>query len=271
MGEIRRKGSGAAILEEDVLHLEPAVGGRFRVKLESGESILTWTLVLAMGISRNRLNVPGEKELLGKGVSYCVDCDANFFRNQVVTVIGNGSAAASGALKLLLIAGETHLVCGSLAVSDHLRRQVESSRIEIHAGRRVTKVLGDSEVQAVLLDNGEKLETSGLFIELGAQGAIELASGLGVALDTRRCGSLPRTENRRPIFRGSMPPARYAAPRGRWPRRLAKVVLPDLRRQLMPAASRRRLTPEWKSVLKNRCWPPNCIGIAATLSPSGPA
>ena len=98
-------------MDEDVLHLEQTDGGRFRLKLESGDSIVSWTIILAMGISRNRLNVPGEKELLGKGVSYCVDCDANFFRNQVVTVVGDGSAAASGALKLLLIAGETHLVC----------------------------------------------------------------------------------------------------------------------------------------------------------------
>ena len=113
-GRNQAKKFGAILLDEDVLHLERTDDGRFRVKLESGDSILSWTIILAMGISRNRLNVPGEKELLGKGVSYCVDCDANFFRNQVVTVVGNGSAAASGALKLLLIAGETHLVCGSL-------------------------------------------------------------------------------------------------------------------------------------------------------------
>ncbi|MGO9314442.1 MAG: NAD(P)/FAD-dependent oxidoreductase [Syntrophobacteraceae bacterium] len=182
-GRIQAEKSGAVLLDEDVLHLESADGGRFRVKLESGDSIVSWTIILAMGISRNRLNVPGEKELLGKGVSYCVDCDANFFRNQVVTVVGNGSAAASGALKLLLIAGETHLVCGNLEISDHLRYQIESSRIQVHPGRSVSRILGESEVQAVLLDNGEKIETSGVFIELGAKGAIELASGLGVALD----------------------------------------------------------------------------------------
>ncbi|MGC9966699.1 MAG: FAD-dependent oxidoreductase [Syntrophobacteraceae bacterium] len=182
-GRNQAKRFGAIFLEEDVLHLEPAQDGRFRVKLESGDTILTWAIILAMGVSRNRLNVPGEKELLGKGVSYCVDCDANFFRNQVVTVIGEGSAAASGALKLLLIADEIHLVYGSMAISDHLRCQIESSRIQLHAGRKVTRVVGDREVEAVLLDSGEKIETSGVFIELGAKGAIELASGLGVALD----------------------------------------------------------------------------------------
>jgi thioredoxin reductase (NADPH) len=175
---------GAVLLHEDVLHLEQQVSGRFSAKLESGDSLLTWAIILAMGVSRNRLNVPGEKELFGKGVSYCVDCDANFYRNQVVTVVGNGSAAASGALKMLLIAGEIHLVCSALEISEHLRYQIESSRIEVHAGRHVSRILGDSGVRAVLLDNGTEIETSGVFVELGAKGAIELASGLGVALDS---------------------------------------------------------------------------------------
>ena len=175
---------GAVLLDVDVLHIEQAENSRFRVRLESGDSLLTWTIILAMGVSRNRLNVPGEKELLGKGVSYCVDCDANFFRNQVVTVVGNGSAAASGALKMLLIAGETHLVCDVLEISDRLRCQVESSSVEVHAGRSVNRILGENGVRAVLLDNGQEIETSGVFIELGAKGAIELVSGLGVALDS---------------------------------------------------------------------------------------
>jgi len=49
-----------------------------------------------MGVTRNRLGVPGEKEFLGKGVSYCVDCDANFYKGSQVAVIGNESAAVSG-------------------------------------------------------------------------------------------------------------------------------------------------------------------------------
>jgi thioredoxin reductase (NADPH) len=183
-GREQAKKFGAIFIDEDVLQVERAGIDQFRVKLESGDSLLTWTLILAMGVSRNHLNVPGEKELLGKGVSYCVDCDANFFKNQIVTVVGNGSAAASGALKMLLIAGETHLVCEALEISDHLRYQIESSMVEVHAGNRVSRILGDGEVQAVLLDNGEKIETSGVFIELGAKGAIELVSTLGVNLDS---------------------------------------------------------------------------------------
>ena len=174
---------GAKMMEYDVLAIDRTEDGRFRIKIESGDILLAWSIILAMGISRNRLNVPGEKELLGKGVSYCVECDANFFRNQIVGVVGDGSAAVSGALTLLLFAREVHLISRDLDVGDHLRYQVESSDIHVHRGRSVGKILGDREVQGVLLDNGEEIAVDGIFIELGAKGAIELASSLDVALD----------------------------------------------------------------------------------------
>jgi len=174
---------GAQIFDRDVLSLNRSEDGRFSVTMESGEILSAWSLILAMGVFRNRLNVPGEKELLGKGVSYCVDCDANFFRNQTVVVAGNESAACAGALTLLLTAREVHLVCDEIVVDEHLRYQVERSTIEKHQGRKVKAILGQGEVEAVLLDNGEKIEASGIFIELGAKGALELATKLDITLD----------------------------------------------------------------------------------------
>ena len=174
---------GAIMLDHDVLAIDRTEDGRFRIQTESGETLSAWSVILAMGISRNKLNVPGEKEFLGKGVSYCVDCDANFFRNQVVAVVGDGSAAASGALTLLLFAREVHLISKDLDVSEHLRYQIESSAVQFHDGRSVKKILGSGEVEAALLDNGDEIAINGIFIELGAKGAMELASRLDVALD----------------------------------------------------------------------------------------
>jgi thioredoxin reductase (NADPH) len=175
---------GAVLLDQDVLHISRGDDSRFVVRLESGEELLTWTIILAMGVSRNRLNVRGEKELLGKGVSYCVECDANFFRKQVVAVVGDGSAAASGALTLMLIAGEVHLITREMRVSEHLGYQIERSGIQIHKNRAVKEILGQTEVEGILLDNDEKVAVNGVFIEQGAKGAIELVSVLGVALDS---------------------------------------------------------------------------------------
>jgi thioredoxin reductase (NADPH) len=175
---------GAKCLPVDVLRVDHGKDGRFSVMLESSDTLLCRSLILAMGVSRNRLNVPGERELLGKGVSYCVDCDGNFFRDQVVVVAGGESAACSGALSLLLIASEVHLVCKQLSVGEHLRYQIESSGIILHMGHTVQSIVGNAEVESVLLDNGERIDAAGVFIELGAKGALELAGSLGVALDT---------------------------------------------------------------------------------------
>ncbi len=175
---------GAHFYESDVLQLERAADARFSVAMESGDTLLAWSLILAMGVARNRLNVPGEKELLGKGVSYCVDCDGNFFRDQPVVVVGDESAACSGALSLLMIAREVHMVYGELKVGEHLRDQIAASGIIKYPGRRVKSISGSREVEAVVLDNDQIITTSGVFIELGAKGALELATALGVALDT---------------------------------------------------------------------------------------
>ncbi len=175
---------GARFSELDVVDIAREEDGRFKVELEDGHAILAWSLILAMGISRNRLNVPGEKELLGKGVSYCVDCDANFYRGQTVVVVGDESAAFYGALKLLLIADEVHLVCKVGQVSENLRFQVESSSIHVHRGRRVKAIKGSQQVEEIELDNGETIPAQGIFIELGAKGALELATKLDIALDS---------------------------------------------------------------------------------------
>ena len=155
----------------------------FIIRNESGEDLRCRALILAMGISRNKLRVPGEKELLGRGVSYCVDCDGGFFRNETVSVVGNASAAASGALTMTFYASQVHLVCDQLEIAEALAYQLRESEVTIHEGRKVTEITGQEQVDGVLLDDGSRLDVKGVFIELGAKGAIELASELGVAMD----------------------------------------------------------------------------------------
>lgn len=175
--------SGAVFYEEDVLDIGNDNDGHFNVLIESEKVLKTKALILSMGISRNRLNVPGEKDFLGKGVSYCVDCDGGFFKGQTVAVVGNESAAASGAMTLLLIADQVHLIYQELLVNDSFKNQVEQSDIIAHSGRWIKAVEGKNNVERVVLDNGEILNTDGVFIELGAKGALELASKIGVTLD----------------------------------------------------------------------------------------
>lgn len=184
-GRNQAMASGAEFLEEDVVQTESREGW-YQLKLESGREIKCRALILAMGISRNKLGVPGEKELLGKGVSYCVDCDAGFYKGQTVAVAGCESAAVSGALTLLFYASEVHLICPELAVSQTMADTLRESAIKLHEGRKVTEIRGGSEVQELALDDGGTLTVAGLFIEQGAKGAIELAASLGVAMDPEK-------------------------------------------------------------------------------------
>lgn len=183
-GRRQAEKAGAHFMDLDVVDFRRSEEGRILATLESGESLSGAALILAMGISRNRLNVQGEKELLGRGVSYCVDCDANFFRGQPVVVVGDESAAFYGALRLLMTAGDVHLVYKEPGVSDLLLQQVEHSGIRRHPGRSVRIIHGEKAVQSVELDDGQLIEASGVFIELGAKGALELALKLDVALDS---------------------------------------------------------------------------------------
>jgi thioredoxin reductase (NADPH) len=181
LDQVRR--FGAEYSPEDVLHVEHA-SETFAVRVESGRTIRSRSLIFATGTSRKKLKVKGEKELSGKGVSYCVDCDANFYRNARVVVVGNESAAVDGALTLLGYASEVHLVAKELGVSEELQQKLSDSGVTVHRGTWVAEILGEKGVEAVLLENGTRLEVEGIFIELGAKGALELATSIGVQLDS---------------------------------------------------------------------------------------
>jgi thioredoxin reductase (NADPH) len=183
MGIDQVKRFGTEYSPEDVLHIEHA-SDTFAVRVESGRTIKARSLIFATGTSRKKLKVKGEKELSGKGVSYCVDCDANFYRNAKVVVVGNESAAVDGALTLLGYASEVHLVTKELGVSAELLDKLLQSGVKVHQDTWVSEILGENSVEAVQLENGSSLEVEGIFIELGAKGALELATAIGVQLDS---------------------------------------------------------------------------------------
>jgi thioredoxin reductase (NADPH) len=173
---------GAAFLNEDVLSIAMDEG-RFKITLESGTIIGAGAVVIATGTARKRLGVPGEKELLGRGVSYCVECDCNFYKGAEVAVTGNGSAAASGALSMLAYARTVHLVCETLDISPALAAEVRQSAVVLHENSKVKEIIGKDEVAGIVMNDGSRLMVQGVFIELGARGVMELAGLLGVALD----------------------------------------------------------------------------------------
>ena len=173
---------GAEIFEEDALEIEKKEG-QYLVKTESGSELIAKALIIAAGVRKNRLGIKGEKEFLGKGVSFCVECDVNFFKGKKVAVIGNGSAAASGALLLLAYGNQVYLICDELNVDDRLMGQINASGIEVLKGVKAKEIKGKKKVEELFLQNEKSLNVEGVFIELGSKGTIELLGKLGIELD----------------------------------------------------------------------------------------
>lgn len=174
---------GTEVSPEDVLKIEQS-DDLYALELESGKSIRSHTVIFAMGVSKKKLNAPGEKEFSGRGVSYCVDCDANFYRNAKVAVVGDRSAAIDGALTLTGYADKVYLVTQELSANEDLLQRLQDSSVEVHSNDWVKEIRGENAVSSILLDSSKTLEVDGVFIELGSKGALQLATLVGVQLDT---------------------------------------------------------------------------------------
>jgi thioredoxin reductase (NADPH) len=148
----------------------------YLVRTADNKEYATRSIILATGASPRYLEVPGEKELTGKGVSYCATCDGFFFRGKDVIVVGGGDSAAEEAVFLTKFARRVRLVHrrDELRASKILQQRVfEHEKIEVVWNTVVTEVVGeDGKVVGVATRNTVTeetgfLETDGVFIFVG--------------------------------------------------------------------------------------------------------
>ncbi|MCX6652340.1 MAG: FAD-dependent oxidoreductase [Methanomassiliicoccales archaeon] len=191
-GVEQAKRFGAQLFEQDVLKAEKAEDW-FVTSTDHDLELKAKALILAPGISRIKLNVEGEKEFLGKGVSYCAACDAGFFRGKKVAVIGDESTAAASAILLTEYASQVHWIFKEVNVAEQLLEKVRRTKVQLLAPSWPSKIMGDEVVKGLELKDGRKLEVDGVFIELGAKGAADLALELGIIPDPS--GTIKVNEN----------------------------------------------------------------------------
>ncbi len=157
----------------------------FTVKTD-GDEFSAKKIILATGQDRRRLDLPGEKELTGRGVSYCATCDAAFYNGKTVGIVGGGNAALAAALLLARYADKVYILYRKEKFfrPEPIRiLEVEKEdKIETIFGVNVQELKGKELLEGVKLENGETLPLNGLFIEIGSTPNNELAKGMGVKL-----------------------------------------------------------------------------------------
>jgi len=161
--------------EVEEIRIKEGKEDKVRIVKINNKEYKTLTIILASGAEASKLEVPGEEELRGRGVSYCATCDAPFFKDQKIVVVGGGDTAIEEALYLTKFVREVTII--------HRRDRLRATKIlqeKVFANKKinfawdsvVTKILGNEKVEGVLVQNkktGEEREIScqGVFVFMG--------------------------------------------------------------------------------------------------------
>ncbi|MFZ5883916.1 MAG: thioredoxin-disulfide reductase [Chloroflexota bacterium] len=176
LGELFQKQAErfGAVTEFDTANAVDLSKRPFRVTTDNGE-YLADVLIIATGASPNHLNIPGEAELTGRGVSYCATCDGWFFKDKKVVVVGGGDSALEEGLFITRYASSVTIIHrrDTLRAGAILQKHAMSHpKIKFIWDTVVTEAIGTDKLEGVKLRNvktGEEstLETDGLFIFIG--------------------------------------------------------------------------------------------------------
>ena len=198
--EAQAKKHGADIVREEIVEIEErdeigerdrsAEGKLFFVKTKDGDEYVGRSVILAMGKTPRSLDVPGEETFLGKGISYCANCDAPLFRDKTVAVVGGGNAAFDAALLLSKIAKKVYIIHrreGFRAFEKTVEQVRQQPNVEFVLNSVVKEIRGDSFARSVVIEEKsskaeKELGAEGVFVEIGSEVETEFVEGF-VELD----------------------------------------------------------------------------------------
>ena len=168
------------------------IAGGFRLHFQNGETTDGKTVILATGSNKRHLGVKGEEEFSGKGVTYCATCDAFFYRNKTVAVIGGGDSAVEGAAIAAQVAKKVYLIHrrDSFRAEPYWVEKVKArDNVTFVLNNGITEVVGGQKVTGVKLlspfEGAAELAVDGVFIEIGSTPATKLAVDLGAEVDEK--------------------------------------------------------------------------------------
>lgn len=167
------KALGVEFETEEVREIKKA-GNKFIARTDKKE-FKSKTVILTVGLYPRRLEVAGEIELTGKGVSYCANCDGPFYKDRIVAVAGGGNSALDAAEVLSKIAAKVYLIHrrGEFRAFEALIDEVKKKEnIEVILNSEIKKIIGKDKVEKIKVLNKKTRQESeipinGLFIEVG--------------------------------------------------------------------------------------------------------
>lgn len=176
---------------EEVLEVTPITDDEYHFEIKTSESsYLSKSIIIATGSAHQHLNVPGEEEFKGRGVSYCATCDGLFFKDRDIVMVGGGNTALQEAIFL------NNLGCNVTVIHrrDEFRAQkilqekIAEKGIKTITDSVVESINGDMLVESITIKNKKTdevtvLPTSGVFISIGYKPYSEIANQLDVDLD----------------------------------------------------------------------------------------
>lgn len=182
---------GAEILSMERISKIEKEGEIFKLETENKKTFQAKTILLATGTKHRSLNVENEHKYLGRGLAYCATCDAMFFKDKIVSVVGGGNSALTAALYLAEVAQKVYLLVrgeefrGEVAWIDQVNK---NEKIEVLYNSQVKLLKGETKLTGIDLDkNGEisSLQIDGLFVEIGTDPDNFLSDQLGIETDKK--------------------------------------------------------------------------------------
>ncbi len=162
----------------------------FNIYTDTKDIFKSKTVILATGTVRRKLAIPNEEKYIGKGVSYCATCDANFFKNKIAGVVGGSNAATTSALLLSEVAERVYLIYRGEALRGDQKwvdAVLKNKKITVIYNTIIASLDGKDRLEKIVLNkefNGSKeLSLDGLFIEIGSDPNTDLPSKLGIDVD----------------------------------------------------------------------------------------
>lgn len=147
----------------------------------------TKVLILATGTNRKEPNIKGIKEFTGKGISYCAICDAFFYRNKDVAILGSGDYALSEAEELLPIVKSITMLTNGKELVQNRSTKYEKLYSKLKTNeKQIVEFRGDTVLNSVKFDDETDLKINGVFVAEGSASSTDLARKLGVIIENNK-------------------------------------------------------------------------------------